>query len=53
MSLVPGHDPVRGVAGYEGALASDRREDSVHAIASYCRHVGDVVAALDEQTSDE
>ena len=40
---------VRGVAGYEGALATDRRDDSVQAIASYCRHVADVAAALDEE----
>lgn len=40
---------VRGVAGYEGALVSGREGDSVQLIASYCRHVADIAAALDEQ----
>ncbi len=43
------HLNLRGVAGYEGALASDREAGSVQAITSYCRHVVDVAVALDEQ----
>lgn len=43
------HLNLRGVAGYEGALASDREAGSVQAISSYCRHVADVAAVLDEE----
>jgi D-serine deaminase-like pyridoxal phosphate-dependent protein len=39
---------LRGVAGYEGALASDRRPESVERVRAYCRQVLDTASALDE-----
>ncbi|MFG1932013.1 alanine racemase [Mycobacterium sp. NPDC048908] len=43
------HLRLRGVAGYEGALVSNREEESIEAVASYCRFVTDAAAALDEE----
>jgi D-serine deaminase-like pyridoxal phosphate-dependent protein len=43
------HLRLRGVAGYEGALVSNREEESISAVASYCRFVADAAAALDEE----
>jgi len=39
---------LRGVAGYEGALASDRSPESVERVAEYCRQVLRTAAALDQ-----
>lgn len=36
---------LRGVAGYEGALAHDRSPDALAAVASYCRSVAALLAA--------
>jgi D-serine deaminase-like pyridoxal phosphate-dependent protein len=43
------HLRLRGVAGYEGALVSNREDESISAVASYCRFVTDAAAALDEE----
>lgn len=38
---------LRGVAGYEGALASDRDSRSIDTISAYCRQVAATAAKLD------
>jgi len=39
---------LRGVAGYEGALASDRSPESVERVVDYCRQVLHTAAHLDQ-----
>lgn len=46
-TLAAQHLRLIGVAGYEGALVSDRSAEAIQRVRDYCEHVGTVAADLD------
>jgi D-serine deaminase-like pyridoxal phosphate-dependent protein len=46
-TLAARHLRLSGVAGYEGALASDRSAEATRRVRDYCEHVGAVAEELD------